>query len=250
MIRFIAVCTFVILFLVIGSPLLVITWLIGLKNPDAKSRISLSIVNWAFRVVRVLAGTKVTIIGLENIPKDEPVLYVGNHTSFFDIVLTYPLVVRPTGYIAKKEMLKAPLLKDWMKHLHCIFLDRDNPKEGLKSILEAIDKIKNGISICIFPEGTRNKTPETLMPFHEGSFKIADKSGCPIIPMTLVNSSAVFEDQFPKIRKAHVIIEYGKPIYLNELTKEERKKIGSKVQGIIAETYDKNRQNLFTFLSK
>lgn len=89
-----------------------------------------------------------------------------------------------------------------MKNLHCLFLDRDNIKEGMKTILTAIEKAKNGISICIFPEGTRNKTSDTFLPFHEGSFKIAEKAGVPIIPMTIVNSAAVFEDQFPKIKSA------------------------------------------------
>ena len=84
---------------------------------------------------------------------DEPVLYVGNHRSFFDILLTYSRCKRLTGYIAKKEMEKVPLLSIWMRFVYCLFLDRENPKEGLKTILKAIEYIKKGISICIFPEG-------------------------------------------------------------------------------------------------
>jgi len=129
-----------------------------------------------------------------------------------------------------------------MRNLHCLFLDRDNIKEGLKTILEAIEKVKSGISICIFPEGTRNKTSDTFLPFHDGSFKIADKGSVPIIPMTIVNSADIFEDHFPKIKKTTVVIEYGKPIYMNELDKENRKAIGKYVQGIIAETYFKNKE--------
>mgnify|MGYP002233635792 CR=1 FL=1 len=88
--------------------------------------------------------------------------------------LLTPAAPRLTGYIAKKEMLKYPLLRDWMKRLYCLFLDRDNPKEGLKTILTAIDYVKKGISICIFPEGTRNDGEElSILPFHNGSFKIA-----------------------------------------------------------------------------
>ena len=78
------------------------------------------------------------------------VLFIGNHRSYFDILLTYSRCQRLTGYIAKKEMLKYPLLRDWMKRLYCLFLDRDNPKEGLKTILTAIDYVKKGVSICIF----------------------------------------------------------------------------------------------------
>ncbi len=242
MIRFILVATFVVLFLIFSIPLLIIEWIIGQFNMDIKNRSSLAIVNWAFRVCLWLAGTAVTVLGKENVPLDTAVLYVGNHRSYFDILLTYVRVPRPTGYVAKKEMLRYPLLKNWMKNLHCLFLDRDNIKEGLKTILTGIDKVKNGISICIFPEGTRNKVNDTFLPFHDGSFKIAEKSGCPIIPMSINNSAAIFEDHLPKIKKAHVVIEYGKPILLDQLSKEEKKRIGEHVQKIIADTYFKNKE--------
>ena len=245
MIRFLVVSSFVILFLVLSIPIMLVEWIIGIWNKDLKSRSSLAIVNWAFRCVIFLAGVKVIALGEENVPKDSPVLYVGNHRSFFDIVLTYPRVPRPTGYVAKKEMEKVPLLSVWMKNLHCLFLDRENIKEGMKTILDAIDKAKSGISICIFPEGTRNKTPDTFLPFHEGSFKIAEKAGVPIIPMTIVNSAGVFEDHFPKIKRNTVVIEYGKPIDIKELPKEEKKALGSLVKNVIEETYFKNKAAYF-----
>ncbi len=241
MIRFIFVGGFVILFLILSIPLMLLEWLIGKISPSVKSRSSLAIVNWAFRCVRFLAGTRVDYIGEKNIPKDTSVLYVGNHRSFFDIVLTYPRVPRPTGYVAKKEMEKVPLLNIWMKNLHCVFLDRDDVKAGLKTIVQAIDMVKSGISICIFPEGTRNREEGTFLAFHEGSFRIATKSGCPIVPMTINNSAAVFENQFPKIKRSHVIIEYGKPIYPNDLPRETQKQLGPYVQNIIRDTYEKNK---------
>lgn len=242
MIRFLLVATFVILFLVLSIPLLFIEWIIGKFNMDLKNKSSLAIVNWAFRVCLFLAGTSVTVIGEENVPKNVPVLYIGNHRSYFDILITYIRVPRPTGYIAKKEMLRYPLLSNWMKNLHCLFLDRKDIKQGLKTILTAIEKVKSGISICIFPEGTRNRVNDTFMEFHEGSFKIAEKTGCPIIPMSINNSAQIFEDHIPKIKKAHVVLEYGKPIYPAELSKEERKHLGVYTQNIIKETYFKNKE--------
>lgn len=242
--RAIIVFTFVFVFLICSIPIMIVEWIIGKFNMELKSKSSLAIVNWAFRVVIAICNTKVTVIGEENVPKDEPVLYIGNHRSFFDIVLTYVRVPRLTGYIAKKEIRKVPLLSHWMVNLHCLFLDRDNIKEGLKTILAAIEKVKSGISICIFPEGTRNRGDEPLLPFHDGSFKIADKSGCAIIPITLNNTSAIFEDHLPWIRKAHIIIEYGKPIYPNNLDKIERKQLSSMVQSVITDTYLKNQSLL------
>lgn len=239
MLRLFFVGGFVVLFLILSIPIMIVEWIIGKFNPDAKSRSSLAIVNWAFRCVRFLAGAKVEYIGEENVPSDSAVLYVGNHRSFFDIVLTYPRVPRPTGYVAKKEIEKVPLLNVWMRDLHCLFLDRNDVKAGAKMILTAVDMIKNGISVCIFPEGTRSKTEGEFLPFHEGSFKIASKSGCPIVPMTIVGSAGIFEDHFPKIKKAKVVVEYGKPIYVKELPKEIQKQLGPYVRNIIVETYAK-----------
>ena len=244
MIRFILVVIVLLGFLILGSPLLVVEWLIGKKNHDLKSRSCLAIVKWAFRMITRVTGTKVIAIGEERIPTDTAVLYVGNHRSYFDVVLTYLRVPRLTGYIAKKEMLRYPLLKNWMRNLHCLFLDRDDIKEGLKIILAAVEKVKSGISITVFPEGTRNTVPDTLLPFRDGSFKIAEKGNVPIIPMSIVNSAAIFEDHLPFMKKATVIIEYGEPIYMKDLDKETRKNIGKYVGSIILDTYMKNKQML------
>ena len=237
MIRLILVAIFLVLFLVLGIPLLLIEWVIGKFNQRAKDISSLRIVQWAFKVILFLAGTKVVIKGEENVPKNEPVLYVGNHRSYFDIVITYSRVPDLTGYIAKKEMLRWPLLVNWMKNLHCLFLDRQDVKQGLKTILTAIDKVKAGISICIFPEGTRNRVNDTFMEFHEGSFKVASKSGCAVVPMAIYNSAAIFEDHIPWIRKTTVIVEYGKPFYIKDLPKETQKRVGAYSRDLIMENY-------------
>lgn len=237
MIRLILVAVFLVLFLVLGIPLLLIEWVIGNFNQRAKDISSLRIVQWAFKVILFLAGTRVIIKGEENVPKNEPVLYVGNHRSYFDIVITYSRVPELTGYIAKKEMLRWPLLVNWMKNLHCLFLDRQDVKQGLKTILTAIDKVKAGISICIFPEGTRNRVNDTFMEFHEGSFKVASKSGCAVVPMAIYNSAAIFEDHIPWIRKTTVIVEYGKPFYIKDLPRETQKRVGAYSRDLIMENY-------------
>ena len=240
MIRFLLVASSVILFLILFSPVLVIEWIIGKFNKEKKDYSSLRIVQNAFKFILWITGVKVTVIGEENIP-DEAVLFIGNHRSFFDILLTYSRCKRLTGYIAKKEMDRFLLLNNWMRNLYCLFLDRENPKEGLKTILTAIDYVKKGISICIFPEGTRNKGEElSMLPFKEGSFKIASKTGCAIVPISLNNTAEIFENHFPKIKKAHVIIEYGKPIYYQDLDKETQKHIGVYCQNLIQETINRN----------
>ena len=124
MIRLILVAVFLVLFLVLGIPLLLIEWVIGKFNQRAKDISSLRIVQWAFKMILFLAGTKVVIKGEENVPKNEPVLYVGNHRSYFDILTGYVTVPTLVGFVAKKEMEKWPLLSNWMKNVHCLFLNR------------------------------------------------------------------------------------------------------------------------------
>ena len=80
---------------------------------------------------------------------------MGNHRSYFDILGGYTTVPGLMGFVAKKEMLGYPLLRSWMKNVNCLFLDRENLKEGLKTILEGIEHVKSGISVWIFPEGTK-----------------------------------------------------------------------------------------------
>lgn len=241
MIRLILVAVFLVLFLVCSIPLLIAEWMIGHFNMDFKNRSSLAIVKWAFNVILFLTGVKVTVLGEENVPKDQAVLYVANHRSYFDILLTYVRVPRITGYISKIEVQRIPLLRNWMRNLHCLFLDRKDIKQGLQTILAGIDKMKSGISMCIFPEGTRNKENDTFLPFHGGSFKLAEKSGCPIIPIALNNVADIFEDHSPKIKKTHVVIEYGEPIYPNQLDKETKKNLAGYVSDQIKNMYFKNK---------
>ena len=237
MIRLILVGLFLILFLILSLPIILVETLIAKKNPARADRSSKAIVGWGFRCIKFLAGTKLIVTGQENIPTDTAVLYVGNHRSFFDVVLTLSLFPGITGYVAKIEMLKVPILRLWMKKIHCLFLDRDNIKEGLKTILQGVETVKGGTSLCIFPEGTRNKTNDTFLPFHDGSFKIADKGKVPVVPMTIINSAAIFEDHFPWVRRATVQIDFGEPIYLDQLDKDTKKAPGLYVSNIISKRY-------------
>lgn len=239
--RTVLVILFVFLFLVLSIPVMLVELIIGKFNQDLKDRSSLKIVQWAFRCVLFLSGTKITVIGEENVPKDEPVLYIGNHRSYFDVVITYARVPGLCGYISKKEIDRIPLLNIWMRYLHCLFLDRDDIRQGLEMVLAAIGKVKNGISICVFPEGTRNNSGEDFLPFHGGSLKIAEKSGCAIIPMALNHTEDIFEAHVPWIHKTHIILEYCQPIYPKDLPREEKKKLSDTVEKIIRETYYKNQ---------
>lgn len=244
MIRLILVALFLFLFFILGLPVLGVLWLVGKWNRPAADLASLRIVQWAFRMILFFAGAKVTVIGEENVPKDRPVLYIANHQSDFDILLTYSRCPRLTGYVAKDSLERIPILSTWMKRLYCLFLNREDVREGMKTILQGIDQINRGISICIFPEGTRNHHPEELLPFKEGSFKLALKTGCPIIPIAISNSINLFEAHMPWLKKTHVIVRYGEPILPNELDNETKKRIGAYARNVMEQMLAENEQLL------
>ncbi len=249
MIRLILVLLVVIIYVIIGIFLQFGEWILGKFNKPLKDRTSLAMVQWIFRIILKLSGVKVTVRGRENIPQDQPVLYVGNHRSYFDILIGYTQVVGLCGFVAKKEIEKVPLLSLWMKMLYCLFLDRENIKEGLKTILQGIDYVKKGVSIWIFPEGTRNQNQKEteLLPFKEGSMKIAEKSGCPIIPVAIHNSYNIFERQMPFIKKTDVIITFGKPIIIKDLEKDQKKFLGAYTRSVISsmlEEYEKEEHQM------
>lgn len=237
MIRLICVALFLIVFFLLSIPIYLIEWILGKVNMDLRNKSSYFIVRYGFKIILFISGAHVTVKGVENIPKDTPVLYVGNHNSFFDILTSCSAIPYPTGYVSKKEIQKVPFLNLWMYYINCIFIDRNNIREGLKAILKGIDIIKSGTSLFIFPEGTRSKTGE-MGAFKSGSMKLAQKSGCPIIPVAFKNTSALFENQFPRIKSANVSVEFGKPIIMQEMSKEEQKNISNICKDSIQQMLD------------
>lgn len=235
MLKFILVASMVILFLIFSIPILIIEKNIGKTDPEKKGRQSLAIVRFMFRLILKVAGVHITVKGIENIPKDQAVLYVGNHRSYFDILVGYTTVPTPLGFMAKKEMERIPLLSNWMRNVNCLFLDRQNIREGVKAILEGVAKVKSGVSIWIFPEGTRNEADNylELMPFKEGSFKIAEKTGCPVIPVAITGTAEVYESHFPRITSSQVTIEFGQPFIIKGLEPEKKKFVGIHTRELI-----------------
>ena len=230
MIRLILVVLAVVLYLIFSIPVLSYLKNLEKKDPKAAAKKSLDLVRWILGIVRDLAGITYEVRGLEHIPSDRAVLYVGNHRSYFDIVMGYTTVPAPTGFIAKKEMIGIPLLSQWMVQMNCLFLDRKDIKQGLKTILQGIDYVKDGVSMCIFPEGTRNTGEDLLLPFKAGSLKIAEKTGCPIVPMAITGSADILENHFPRVKSTHVVLQYGEPILMEDLSKDDRKHLASIVQ--------------------
>lgn len=236
MIRLILVALIIFLYLILTIPMMLYLKCTNEKHKERNDRIASRMVRWVFKVILAVTGSTITVTGKENVPH-EPVLYVGNHRSYFDVVTGYACIDGCCGFVAKKEMENIPLLSSWMLLISCLFLDRQDIKQGLKTILAAIDQVKNGTSVWIFPEGTRNKGEE-LMEFKEGSMKIAEKSGCAIIPVAFKGTDDVFEKHMPWIRSSHIQVQFGEPIYPKQLSREEKKFLGASVRNRIQEMLD------------
>ncbi len=235
MLRLIIVLLFVVSFLLVSLILIPIGYLIGLFDMPSRDRYAQVMISWAFGVVGFLAGARVTVKGKESVPKEEAVLYVANHRGFFDIVLLYAQMFRATAIVSKKEIKRVPILSWWMILMRCRFMDRKDLKQSLQVILGCIEDAKSGISILIYPEGTRSKGESELdmNPFKEGSFKIAIKSGIKIVPVAIHGTREILERQFPRIKPNKVTISYGNPVDPGILDKEQLKHIAQICQNDI-----------------
>lgn len=187
--------------------------------------------NWARKLIE-LSGSEVEVVGRENLPKDETVLFVSNHQGNFDIPLLLGYIDKPKAFMAKKEMEKMPMVSTWMKYMQCVFMDRDNPRESLKAIKQGSEKLKEGYSMVIFPEGTRSEDGQ-LKEFKQGAFKLATKSKVPIVPVTISGSNRIMEKGSIKINPAKVRIVIAEPVEVTEEYVKDTKLLSEKIKSVI-----------------
>ena len=188
---------------------------------------------WGGKVLSSLKAD-ITVHGTENLPKSGAMLFVSNHQSNFDIPLLLSEIDIPKGFIAKKELEKVPFIGRWMKEINCLFMDRDDMKQSARIIVDGIKLLKGGYSMVVFPEGTRSKGG-AMGEFKAGSFKLATKSGVPIVPLTIDGTSRLLEGNKGRISKGEKIDLYiHKPIDVKSLSKEEIANLHNDVKNIIA----------------
>jgi len=187
---------------------------------------------WALGAVKC-SGAQVKVHGAENLPKQGAVVFISNHQGNFDIPILISSVNYPKGFIAKVETLKIPIVRTWMKHLHCVFMDRSTLKGSAGAIIEGINLLKKGYSLIIFPEGTRSKG-NTMGEFKSASFKLATKPKVPIIPITISGSYKLMEQNNNNmIRPAQVNLYIHKAIETKDLSKEALEELPEKVYRMI-----------------
>ena len=239
MLRFVICVLLVVFDFVIAIPIITVGFVLGLFSRKAKDAYMKIMMHMIFAGINFVSGAKVKYIGLEKIPSDLPVLYVANHESFFDVLLTLTKLPGTICFVAKKQFGKVPIFGQALALYNTLFIDRDNIKQGLQTILKAIENVKSGMSVFIFPEGTRSRDGK-MNDFKEGSMKIAVKSGCPIVPIAISNTANVYENHFPKVYPVPVVIEILDPVYPDKFDKTEQKHLGKLCRERIEEARDRN----------
>lgn len=214
------------LFSICSVPLYGVAWLLGKKDERLQVAFSQNVIKVVFRMIYFVAGVRLVCEGREQLDKKQAYMYIANHKSNLDILTAYLTVPTLTAFVSKDSLKHVPVIRIWMKFLKCLFLNRKDPRDGLKMILQGVEQLKQGYSIFIMPEGTRNRTEE-LLPFHEGSFKLATKSECPIVPIAMKNNDKIVGHHLAFFRPITVKVVFGQPVYLSDLEPEDKKHIGA-----------------------
>ena len=170
--------------------------------------------HWSRQILHI-TGVQLLVEGLDNIPKDTACVFVGNHRSYYDI----------------------PLLNRWMKLLGCVFVQRDDVRASVRALNDATAIVESGRSFVIFPEGTRYKGEEGgAGEFKQGAFRIAVKTGAPVVPVAITGARALFENNGNLCHPGTVRIKVLPPIQTAGMSRAEQKQLPDAVrQTILAE---------------
>ena len=213
-------------FLLLNALIVVITiffsiWSIFLALFDKKGTIihRYGATPWA-KVVLWICGVRLEIEGLENVETSLPRIYMSNHQSYFDIFAVLAGLPVNFKFILKQELMRVPFLGPAIRRAGYIGIDRSEPKKALRSMNEAANRIKNGASVLIFPEGTRSDNGD-VQSFKKGGFHLAIKSGCDIVPVAITNSRNIVPKGSRKINRGSIIMNIGQAISIKEYPKRQ-----------------------------
>lgn len=189
--------------------------------------------HWCGELLR-LAGVTVTVEGKENIPAGVPCVFVANHRSYYDIPVMLTGLDGPHALVSKAEVEKIPLVRGWMKLLRCVYVQREDARASLRALNEAAANVKAGYSVTIFPEGTRYKGAEGgIGEFKGGAFRIATKTGAPIVPVAISHTRDAMENNHMLMHPADVTVRILPAIDVKALDKAAQKELPARVQELI-----------------
>ncbi len=191
-----------------------------------------NIPRWSRGILRV-TGARMTVEGQQNIPAG-PCVFVGNHRSYYDIPILLTALDAPHGILAKEELEKIPLLNRWMKLLGCVFVKRDDIRASVKALNDATAIVESGRSFVIFPEGTRYKGEEGgAGEFKAGAFRIAIKTGVPVVPVAISGARGLFEGHGLRATPGDIRVRILPAIQTAGMSKAEQKQLPDAVRQTI-----------------
>lgn len=144
------------------------------------------------RTTLLSTGSRVDLQGEKLLPAGPNICFISNHQGMFDIPLVLGFIPIPSGFIAKQELFKIPVLSWWMHEIPCVFIDRGSARKAMESFQKSAEVIKAGHPLVIFPEGTRSRGDD-MGPFHLGSFKLPMMADATIVPLAIKDSWKIHE---------------------------------------------------------
>lgn len=189
--------------------------------------------NWGARNWLRLTGVKVKVTGREHLDPHQAYVFVANHQSYLDAGPLFAFTGRRVGAIAKKELLKAPILGYGMGFVNVIAIDRSNRERAVETLKMATDRLRSGISFVVCPEGTRAK-PGEMLPFKKGAFHMAVQAGVPIVPIALKNADNLMGRGTGEAWPGTIEMIMMPPVDTSSVkTDDDLDELVAKVQGII-----------------
>lgn len=181
-----------------------------------------------------LENVKIHVDGEEKIPDDGKFLFVGNHISMYDPIITITALSKKNlAFVSKKENVDIPFAGAYILKAGCVPLDRDNTREAVKAINTAAENISNGVcAMGIYPEGYVNKNENGLLPFRNGAFKIAKKAKVPIVIAAISNTRKINENLLR--RRTHIYLKIISVLPFEEIAEMKTNEIGEKVYSILS----------------
>ncbi|MDU1911802.1 lysophospholipid acyltransferase family protein [Fusobacterium sp.] len=175
---------------------------------------------------------------INSLVKTKGIIFVCNHQSNLDIPAIVTALHMDVGFVAKHEMKSWPFFGTWMKKSNCIFLNRENPREGIKDMKKAVELIKKGYPTVIFPEGERT-IDGNILSFKKGSFKLATETNGIIVPLTLKGTYNIQKRGAFRMNRGQLItLIVDEPIFVEDIPKEELKNLNMKVRDIIVRNFE------------
>ena len=200
-----------------------------------RGRFGERILNGFGRLWVAVSGIRLQVSGLENIERDTPYIVVANHRSNIDIMTLVKALPIPIRFLSKKEVLEFPLLGAAMRGVGMVPLDREMGRKELASIIRSTRLlVSEGRSLVIFPEGTRSLTGE-MLPFKYGAFFIAAQVGCPVLPVAVSGTRAVWPPQSWVIRGGPVRVTVMPPISVTKRESRQSRRLAHKIRNDLIE---------------